>query len=116
MHEFHIADQIVKNALSEAEKHNGTGITLMRLKLGSRSHITPESLETCILAAAKGTIAENVKLDIELFSETITCKDCLQSSPVSTDKMTCPRCSSKNVHVTNEEDVYLESLQIEQPD
>ena len=116
MHEFHIADQIVKNALSEAEKHNGTCITLMRLKLGSRSHITPENLETCILAAAKGTIAEDVKLDIELFSETVKCKDCLKSSPVSNDTNTCPQCGSINVDIINGEEVYLESLQIEQAD
>ena len=116
MHEFHIADNIVKFALAEAEKRNGKCITLLRIKLGSNSHITPESLEMCIQASMKDTIAAEAAIDIEVFTEIVKCLDCTHSSPISDDTNICRNCGSINIEIIKEEEVYLDSLQIEQRD
>lgn len=65
MHEFSIAQGILETALTEAEKNNGKRICALRVKLGRASHIEPNSLEFCLRAVAKGTIAENARVEIK---------------------------------------------------
>ena len=114
MHEFHLADNLVKTALTEAEKHNGKRISNLKVRLGGKTHITPEGLETCIQAAAKGTLAEEAGIEIGVFSDVFRCNVCNQNYPANNDNKTCPSCESTNVELSAGEVVYLESLQIEQ--
>lgn len=65
MHELGIAQDILKVALTEAEKHNGRRISTLHVKLGEASHIEPASLEFCLEAMARGTIAEGARIEIE---------------------------------------------------
>ncbi len=116
MHEFHLADNLVKTALTEAEKHNGKRISALKVRLGGNTHITSDGLEMCIQASIKGTIAEEAIIEIEVFSDIFRCTECTQNYPANNDNKTCPSCESTNVELSAGEVVYLESLQIEQSD
>jgi len=64
MHEFSIAENIIKTAQTEAAKHGGKHIAGLNVRLGKADHLEAESLEFCLKAQAKGTIAENARIVI----------------------------------------------------
>jgi len=68
MHEFSIAQNILETALAEAEKHKGKRICTLGVTLGKASHIEPDSLEFCLEAVTKGTIAEGAQIEVEPMS------------------------------------------------
>ena len=113
MHEFHIADGVVKTALAEAEKHGARRITALKLRLGGKSHITPEGMETCIEASARGTIAEGARIEIEVFENVYRCADCTLTFPAGGDSKSCPGCGSTNLDLFTGEEVYLDSLEVD---
>jgi hydrogenase nickel incorporation protein HypA/HybF len=114
MHEFAIAQSILDRALAEAEKHEAKRIYTLGVKLGKASHITPDSLEFCFKAVAKGTIAEEAKVEIEPLELKARCRQCGQEFIAGDDhhRLVCP-CGSQNVEVVSGEEVYLENLVID---
>ena len=113
MHEFSIAQGILETALTEAEKHNGKLIHTLTIKLSKSSHITPDSMEFCLRAAAAGTNAEKAKIEIELFEPTARCQKCGYTFSFQYDESFCPRCLSPNLEMPIGGEVYLESIWVD---
>ena len=69
MHDFHLADQILKIVLEHAEKNNFEQIKKIELELGSilehGEYISPENLIFNFKLLAKNTSAENAELNIK---------------------------------------------------
>jgi len=114
MHEFAIAQNILERALAEAEKNEGKKILAVGVKLGKASHITPDSLELCFKAVAKGTIAEEAKVEVEPLELKARCRKCGQEFFAGDDhhRLICP-CGSQNVQVISGEEVYLQDVTID---
>lgn len=114
MHEFAIAQSLLDRALAEAEKNEGKKILSVGVKLGTASHITPDSLELCFKAVAKGTIAEEAKVEVEPLELKARCRRCGTEFIASDDhhRLVCP-CGSTNVEVVSGEEVYLQDLTID---
>lgn len=113
MHELSIAQSILETALAEAEKHGGKHIRALSVKLGKASHIEPESLELCLEAAAKGTIAEGARTQIEPVATTAKCTACVFTFLVHGDELICPRCGNRNLEIVTGTEVFLESLEVD---
>ena len=113
MHEFSIAQNILETALTEAEKHNGKRICALGVKLGRASHIEPESLEFCLKAVAKGTIAEQAKIKIKPLELTVKCRECGHIFSVQGNGLSCTSCGSENLEVLTGSEVFLESLVVD---
>ncbi len=68
MHDIHLANKILNLILKNAKKNNLKKITKIKIELGEiiehNQIITPENLKFNIKMLAKGTIAENVKIEI----------------------------------------------------
>jgi hydrogenase nickel insertion protein HypA len=65
MHEFGIAENILKTALAEAEKHQAKGIGRIMVKLGQQNYLKPEILQSAFEIVAKDTIAATAKIEVE---------------------------------------------------
>jgi len=69
MHDFHLADQILKTVLEYAQKNGFKKIKKIELELGSilehGEYILPENLIFNFNLLAKNTIAENAELNIK---------------------------------------------------
>lgn len=69
MHDFHLADQILKTVLEYAEKNGFKKIKKIELELGSilehGEYILPENLIFNFNLISKNTIAESAELIIE---------------------------------------------------
>jgi hydrogenase nickel incorporation protein HypA/HybF len=114
VHEFAIAQSILERALAEAEKHEAKKICTLGVRLGKASHITPDSLEFCFKAVAKGTIAEGAKVEVEPLELKARCRQCGREFSAGDDhhRLVCP-CGSQNVQVISGDEVYLENLTID---
>jgi len=65
MHELYAAQSILERALEEAAKQAASRVAVIYVKLGPGGHIARERLEFCLQAAAKGTIAEDARVQVE---------------------------------------------------
>ncbi|MFA5100565.1 MAG: hydrogenase/urease maturation nickel metallochaperone HypA [Candidatus Omnitrophota bacterium] len=61
MHEVGVAKEVLSLCL---EKAKGKIVRLIKVELGDDGHTTPESLTHAFEMVAKGTAAENARLDI----------------------------------------------------
>ncbi len=64
MHELAIAQEIVKRAVSEAERQGAPRVTAFHVKLGPVGFATAHNLTFCIRAAAQGTIAQGARVHV----------------------------------------------------
>jgi len=113
MHEFAIAQSILERALAEAEKNEAKRICVLGVKLGKDSHITPDSLEFCLKAVAKGTIAEEAKIEIEPLALMLKCRQCGLTFSPQEEAHSCSNCGSANLELISGDEVFLESLVID---
>jgi len=113
MHEFSLAKNIVETALAETKKQDGKRIDTLNVKLSNLSHITPDNLEFCLTAAAKGTIAEKTKIKIETFDPTVSCQECGHTFTFQKNEPFCPQCQSKKLKMVDVSEAFLESLEVD---
>ena len=113
MHEFSIAEDILEKALTEAEKYEVKRICALGVKLGKASHIEPDSLEFCLRAVAKGTIAEKASIEIKPLESTARCRECGHTFPVQDNELFCPSCRGENLEMLIGSEVFLESLDMD---
>ena len=113
MHEFSLAKNIVETALVETKKQDGKRIDTLNVKLSNLSHITPDNLEFCLTAAAKGTIAEKTKIKIETFDPTVLCQECSHTFTFQKNEPFCPQCRSKKLKMVDVSEAFLESLEVD---
>jgi len=62
MHEAALTQGLVKLLVAEAQRHQVTRITRVRLKIGSMRAVEPQSMTFCFAAFAAGTLAEDAEL------------------------------------------------------
>ena len=96
MHSLAMAQDILEAALIEAEKHDAKHIKAISVKIGDKHFIESDSLQFCLEAAAKGTIAEEARIEVELMNTTAKCQKCGLVFPVEAHLLTCPNCGDKN--------------------
>jgi len=66
MHEYKLVADALKNVLKTAEENNAKKVAIVRFQVGENCHATPDSIEFLFRQAARGSIAENAKIEISL--------------------------------------------------
>ena len=109
MHELSLAQDILQVVLNEAEKAGGKRVREIHAKVReSFNHMEDYSLETCLEAIAKGTIAEGAEMKIELIPPTLRCKECDFTFLAQESVLVCPRCRSGKLEELDAEEIDLE--------
>lgn len=99
MHSLAMAQDILRAAVSEAEKHNAKHVKAISVKIGDGHFAESDSLLFCLEATAKGTIAEGAQIEIDLVDTTAKCQQCALVFPVENHSPICPRCGNSNPEV-----------------
>ncbi len=73
MHEYGVAKDILDNILEEARKHNARVVKEVVLDVGSLTMLNPEQLLFCLQAVSGDTIAENMKINLNMLPIKIKC-------------------------------------------
>lgn len=69
MHEVSFLRRLFAQIDEVARQNGARRVTVVRLKLGPLAHIEPEHLREHFVAAARGTVADAARLDIETTEE-----------------------------------------------
>ncbi len=72
MHSLAMAQDILEAVLSEAAQHSAKQVKAISVKIGDGHFTESDSLQFCLEALAKGTIAERAWIEIKLVGAT-TC-------------------------------------------
>lgn len=113
MHSLAMAQDILEAALSEAEKHDAKKIKAISVRIGDKHFTESDSLQFCLEAATKGTIAEEAQIEIELTETTARCLKCGLVFPVEAHLLVCPQCGNKNLETLIETDLPQITLEMD---
>ncbi len=103
MHSLAMAQDILEAALIEGAKHNAKKVKAISVKIGDGHFAESDSLQFCLEATAKGTIAEGAQIEIGLVGTTVRCRECTLVFLVEDDFPICPRCGGRSPEIlTNE--------------
>lgn len=69
MHEFSLIKDLLQKVTTIALERQTTRVTGIKVKLGPLSHISPDHFREHFIHAARGTIAEDAKLTIEVMTD-----------------------------------------------
>lgn len=69
MHEMSLLRGLLQQIEALARRNGAGRVTVVRLKLGPLAHIEPDHLRQHFAEAARGTVAEAARLDIETTEE-----------------------------------------------
>lgn len=112
MHELAIAAEVLEIALAEARKNGGRRIRAVNLRVGVLRGIVPEQLTFLFGHVAKGTIAEEARLEIEDDPIRIDCDAC-GPSEAREFALECPRCGMPCGAVLGGDDLRIAFIEID---
>jgi len=108
-----MAQDILEVALSEAGKHDAKYIKAISVKIEDGHFTESDSLQFCLEAAAKGTIAEEARIEVDLVERTAECSECAFVFPVDHHLPICPRCGNRNPEMLTVEEPIKIELELE---
>ena len=111
MHELAIADSVVQIAGRHAD---GRRVTKVHLKVGHLRQVVPSALAFGFELVAQGTPVEGAELDIEEVPVTGKCRKCGAENRPAAFPLRCGMCESLDLEVLQGEELYVESLELEE--
>ena len=115
MHEFSIVDSLLNLAEEHAVKNNAKKVTKLEIKIGVLSGVEPNLLQTAFDTFKEGTICEEAEFIMKIQPVVIKCQNCGFEGELGKDEYLCPKCKSGEIKITDGEDMYLMSLELESP-
>ncbi|MBU0632738.1 hydrogenase/urease nickel incorporation protein HypA [bacterium] len=113
MHEYSVVQALLTQCEEHATANEATKITKIVVKIGVMSGVEPYLLETAFNTFKDTTVCESAEFVLNIQPLTITCNDCHTTSELESRNYCCPKCESVNVKVTDGEDMFLMSLEME---
>ena len=92
MHEFSLAEEVIRIVDAEAEKHRLTGVAEIVIEVGSLSGVEAEAFEFSLGILAKGTMIENSAIRLIRTTGKGFCKECNLEFEMGSLLDTCPGC------------------------
>jgi hydrogenase nickel incorporation protein HypA/HybF len=120
MHEFSIANEIVKNILEAAEKNRGKRVLSIQLEIGELTLLNGEQVAFWVHELFKGSVAESAEVKIKTIKARIHCKACGYKGGIKSDQedsfqhltpQTCPQCNSFEIKVEKGRECILRRIQ-----
>ena len=122
MHEFSIADAIVKNVLETAKKNKGKKVVSVLLEIGELTHLSGEQVSFWIKELFKDSVAEGAEVKVKTIKARIQCKGCGYKGGMGSDQedffrplipASCPRCNSFEIKIEKGRECILRRIRAE---
>ncbi len=113
MHEYSVVQALMQQCEEHADANTATKIHKVVVKIGVMSGIEPHLLEVAFNTFKRNTICHDAEFIMQLQPLVIQCNHCHKSSELKAIHYCCQQCSSTNVTVTDGEEMYLMSLEME---
>jgi hydrogenase nickel incorporation protein HypA/HybF len=113
MHELSVTESLLKIALNHAEKANAKRVTDLNIVIGDLASMVDDSIQFYWEIIAKGTIAEQAKLNFRRVPAQLQCMTCSETYQPTDRELACPKCNGINVKIITGEEFALESIDVE---
>jgi hydrogenase nickel incorporation protein HypA/HybF len=111
VHELAIAGHLVEIVARHAD---GRRVTKVYLKVGHLRQVVPSALSFSFELVAQGTSAESAELVLEEVPAAGLCRRCGVESRLKAFPLQCGACGGLDLEITQGEDLYVESLEMEE--
>jgi len=111
LHELAIAESVVQIADRHAD---GRRVTKVYLKVGQLRQVVPSALAFSFELVAQGTPIEGAQLEMEEVPATGACQGCGEKSRPEGFPLRCKACGGFDLELLEGEELYVESLELEE--
>jgi hydrogenase nickel incorporation protein HypA/HybF len=113
MHEFSIAQNIVRIAVDAARKEKAQKITRVHVIAGELRGIIPVQLTFYFGLASENTIAEGAQLEVEIVPAKGKCRACDTEFTIKDYSYVCPSCAGINIETVGGTELRLTQIEAE---
>jgi hydrogenase nickel incorporation protein HypA/HybF len=111
VHELSLSRAVV----TTVEKHAaGRRVAVVRLRIGRMRQVVPDTLGFYFDFAARDTVCDGARLEMELVAVQLRCTACDHSWAIEVPSFRCPACSSSRAEVTAGNEFDVESIEVEE--
>jgi hydrogenase nickel incorporation protein HypA/HybF len=111
MHELSIAQSVVEIACRHAA---GRKVTKVKLQVGWLRQVVPSALSFSFDLVAQGTPAEGAELEIVSVPAVGRCRVCEGQTELRAFPFQCQMCRSFDLQIVAGEELFVESLELEE--
>jgi hydrogenase nickel incorporation protein HypA/HybF len=101
MHELSLVASLFELLEEQAREHQAQRITLVKLRVGKLSGIVPELLQSAFDVYRKGTIAEEARLEIDVFMD---------------EDFSCRGCGGRDIEILEGRELVVDKIELETDD
>lgn len=115
MHELSIMKDVLQVALEYAEKNDVKKIKKIALSVGALATVVPDWAQMFFEYVAKGTVAEDAKIEIETIPARIRCRSCGAETEMNINNLlfACGKCDSKAIQLISGREFRITYLEVE---
>lgn len=113
MHEFAIAQTIVRSVLAELKKAQPARLVCARIVAGQLHQIVPDSLVQAYKILTEATPAAGSRLRIRRVPVMAECQQCHWRGKIKRALFVCEKCAAGDLEITGGRELYLESIEVE---
>jgi len=113
MHEVALAEGILETVLKEAACQGRGRIVEVRVRVGTMTHVAPESLRFAFEVLARDTRAAGARLAVEAVAPRVRCRICGRESAAQAHRLVCAACGDDRVELIAGADLQVESFDME---
>ena len=114
MHEMGIATSLFDAAQKEAQRHPGTKLLKIGVRIGEWSGVDPDSLRFCFEALVLGS-DDAPALDIEYLPRQNRCTGCGTVFALKDYQIECPNCGAAVTEPVSGTELELAYVELEEP-
>ncbi len=112
MHETAVAQSILENIISEAEKHNRKPVSA-RVSCGQFNTLNDEAMQFAFEIASGGTICEGMTLEIRHVPLKCVCEKCGEVFDFDLYSSGCDKCKSEQFRFEADAPLLLEEIELQ---
>jgi len=113
MHEYSVVQALLDQIESIADENDAEKVTKVIVKIGVMSGVEPHLLEMAFNTFKEKTICDSAEFVMNIQPVMILCRDCEMESELEVMHYRCPQCESLKINITDGEDMYLMTLEME---
>jgi hydrogenase nickel incorporation protein HypA/HybF len=114
MHELAVAAELLELARRVAADEGARRVTVIRLRLGAASCLSPDSLSFGLEALAAGTATEGCRLEVERVPAPVSCPACGWRGEVrDMEGLICDLCRQTPLTILGGREMTVVSLDVE---
>ena len=114
MHEFSLAEEVIKLARYEAEKNKARLVIEITIEIGNLSGVDADAFESALTLFSEGSVLDKARLNIVRISGKGICFDCNKEFEIIKRIDTCPKCHSFPSEIRGGNEFRVVSLMVEE--